>query len=58
MKVEEKYIIELTLKEAESLNILLGSFTDVKKKELGLDEKDIENMRELWRCLPYREDED
>lgn len=52
MKVTEKYTIELLFEEALALKILLGKFSDTDKMGIGLNEKQIESMRELYYRLP------
>lgn len=53
MKVEYNITVDFTHEEACSLKRLLGHFTDVTKRELGLNPSMIERMRELYDKLPY-----
>jgi len=57
MQIKELYVLELSRKEAEALKILLGKYSDDKKRELGLDEQEIKMTSELYNELPYREDD-
>ena len=52
MKVEEKFIVELTKDEAIALKILLGSFSDNDKRTLGLNEGEIKSTSKLFDLLP------
>ena len=55
MELETKYKLELTEKEAIALKILLGAYSYVEKKQLGLDDDDCTSTSELYDLLPYDE---
>ena len=58
MELVIKYKLELTEKEAIALKILLGAYSYVEKKQLGLDDDDCTSTSELYDLLPYDEKKD
>ena len=56
MELLNKYIINLNLKEAEALKMMLDSFSDKDAEELGLDHDDRNMLQELYVSLPFRKD--
>ena len=56
MKVFNQYVVVLTEKDAKALKILLGTYSDARKEELGLDREDVENTSDLYGELPDREE--
>jgi len=57
MKIERTYTFTLTHGEAGALKTILGTITDTRLIEIGVDMTQREVLRELWAVLPDPEEE-